>query len=1267
MSDGANTGAGNPRRAAHWEQAEAERGTRPGKRRVMVGAIGKCVHNLGVENFSDWMQDRGEGFYPVKLGPAVPIEEVINKVREARPEIVGVSMRLGDLHVDRLISEFIESASEHGLHPEQSGIRFAFSGLRPAANLVRAMTGLPLEEDRFSRDDERHFDLDDIRAEFADRPHFQRFFDLVADDYVSMEELEKFASGKTTRKNAEAAPWTDALVERIRHVRERENRPIIRAHIGIAAATIEPTITGIEKLADAGALEIVSLAPDQTSQELLAKFIRGEEDPAHYLAGQGGAPIRTVEDLRRLKAATQRGNFPLTRIYTGTDELVELAKLYAEHLNMAFPAVPIFFYNQIDGRGPISIRDSFDEHYATIRWWAAQGKPLEINDPHQWGLRYASDDMQVTDHVLVAVIALKLGIRNYVMQQMFELPPAISALDDLAKMKGAYELIAPLTRKYDFHVIKQTRSGLPSFPPNLNEAKGHLAFGVYTQLYMEPDILHVVTHSEAHHEASADDIIESCEIVKQVCWDFAKGGVPNIWADPQLAARKLELQRAALYNLLHLAILGGYEGECTIANFEAYAHPPHEEDGGRNFESMLLSLVDESSYAGGECGLISPDTLDLALQIGLFQGPHITVVDRRYELAGACRTHVVDGMCRCYEWKGIPVRDELHRVDLVREHFPWYFDKSISRTDDAQVTYGEDAEEERIDEAAIERYRRQVGITGRISDRVLVVDFGSTYTKVGIFDPKDESFTLNYVPTTVDDIRIGLADGIGVLEQCRKPGKSGNGAGKGSGNGAGDGDEYDWAPLKQAMSEFAVRLPCSSAKGGLKVVTVALSREESGFAAELAALTAGAKLVGSYDGKLTPRQARDIFRADQPEIVLIVGGTDDGGDRETQIHNVSLLADSARHATYTDYGVPFIYAGNQDVVPQVERILRENGIDYRISANVMPEINDFRIETVNEAIRELFQTVIIRGKGFNVVEEYMDAPFIPTPRACFRGIQLLAHGYGDEEGIGNVLALDIGGATTDFYSMVRDNPLYLYPGADRKKKVKRTILKTPNTPLSYRRVEGKYGLSYNAENLKELIQFRNGTLRARLSDFVAERFPDYRPGSDQLGRFATHGERLEIDLDRYLSWISTHPHSNAVGEVENAARSYLAREILAVATEKHVGHVRETDTYFLQYGVNFFNQPTTVLLIGGTIYHKCRDKEAGYLDDLRLISDGVLYDPQASGVLRPTGPVLLDAGYLVSILGGLYGRLEPERALRVMKRELLPLQRRAEQTAPVVA
>jgi uncharacterized protein (TIGR01319 family) len=1206
------------------------------RRRVMVGAIGKCVHNLGVETFADWMQDQELGYTAVKLGPAVPIREVINKIREARPEVVGVSMRLGDLHVDKLISEFIETATKHGLHPKKSGIRYTFGGLRPAANLVRAMTGLPLEADRFIREEEKHYDLEAVAESYQDKENFQGFFELVVDDFVTMEELEDFAQRKPSEIIQKDSPWSDYLIDRIQQVREIENRPIIRAHIGIAAETIEPTIEAIEKLADSQALEIVSLAPDQTSQELLAKFIRGEEDPGKYLSGQGGAPIRTVKDLERLKAASQRGNYPMTRIYTGTDELVALAQLWEEHLNISFPAVPIFFYNELDGRGPISIRDGFDEHFQTIEFWADQGKPLEINDPHQWGLRYASDDMQVTDHVLCAVIALKKGIKNYVMQMMFELPPEISALDDLAKMKAAYELAEPLTRHFDFEIHRQTRSGLPSFPPNLNQAKGHLAFGVYTQLYLEPDILHVVTHSEAHHEATAEDIIESCEIVKQVCWDFGKGHVPQIWDEPIVKDRIRELKQNAMYNVLHGAILGGYNGPIRPDNFCEWANEPSD-DQDKNYESMLLSIIDESNYTTGICGLISADTLDLGLQIGLYQAPHVTVVDRRYEMAGACRIKVTNGMCRIDEWNGIKVYSEFERVDFVRNTYPWYFDNEISIAD--EHTYiSEDAEVEEVDETTVAEFRKQIGITGLADEKVLVVDFGSTFTKIGIFDTKEETFDLRYKPTTVEDIRIGLADGLGVLEACQEQG--------------------DWKPLSDEMSKYAVRLPCSSAKGGLKVVSVALVQEESGFAAELAALTAGAKLVGNYAGQLTNEQARRIYEEDQPEIILIAGGTNDGGDRYTQLHNARMLARASKNATYTDYGVPVIYAGNQDIRERIENIFCYRDVDVRVTPNVMPEINDFQIEVVNETIRELFQTVIIRAKGFDVVEDYMDAPFIPTPRAAFRGINLLANGYGNEKGLGNIMALDIGGATTDFYSNVEDNPLYMFTGDDNQRKLKRTILKTPNVPLVFRRVEGKYGLSYNAENLKELNAFKDGNMASNLNQYLSMRFADeFAPGKDQFRSFVHRKNgTCELDLNAYLSWISQNPHQTPETLLENAATSFLAKEIMTVATSKHVGSVDETETYFLQYGVNYFNQAVTLLLIGGTIYHKCRDRDSGYLDDLAIIASGAQYNSEYAQYLRPQGKVLLDAKYLVNILGGLYGRVNPEQALRVMKRELLPLE-----------
>jgi uncharacterized protein (TIGR01319 family) len=828
-----------------------------------------------------------------------------------------------------------------------------------------------------------------------------------------------------------------------------------------------------------------------------------------------------------------------------------------------------------------------------------------------------------------------MGIINYVMQMMFELPPEISALDDLAKMKAAYELIEPLTRHYDFNIIRETRSGLPSFPPNLYQAKGHLAFGIYTQLYMDPDILHVVSFPEAHHEAKAEDIIESCELVKQVCWDFKKGHVPDIWADPVLKARKRELKEGAMYNVLHGALLGGYRGPVTVENFWEWAKEPAE-DPERNFESMLISFVEENNYRTGTCGLVSPDTMDLGLQTGLYQAPHITVIDRRYELAGACRTKVVDGMCRADEIYGVKVGTEFERVDLVRRRFPWYFDETIQRADDKSFITDE---VEPIDDAVVLEARHRLGLRSRDLDklRALVVDFGSTFTKIGLFDAQTEEFSLRYVPTTPDDIRIGLANGLGVLPACEA--------------------RNDWQPLEQAMSQYDVKLPCSSAKGGLKMVTVSLVKAESGFAADLAALTAGAKLLNSYGDKLTEEQARQIYEVDQPEIILLTGGVDRGGDTETQLHNARLLAENAQYATYTDYGVPVIYAGNQDCRAEVERIFQDNDVDIRLTENVMPEVNHFQIEVVNEVIRELFQTVIIRGKGFDVAEAYMSDKFIPTPRAAFRGINLLAKGFGDQPGLGNIMALDIGGATTDFYSNVLDNPLYVYPGQDNTKRLKRTILKTPNTPLAYRRVEGKYGLSYNAENIKEIPRFQRGSMAHDLNHFLTEQFPGLTPDpTDQFSQFVSQTSwGLSVDLAGYLSWVSANPLQMPQTRLENAARSFLASEIMAIATQRNLGYVEETETYFMQYGVNFFNQPVTTLLIGGTIYHKMKSGNPDLLTDLGLIARGAQYNPKESSALRPTGQVLLDASYLVSILGGLYGRIDPERALKVMRRELVPL------------
>ncbi|MCR4397692.1 MAG: glutamate mutase L [Firmicutes bacterium] len=1202
------------------------------KRRVLAASIGECVHSLGVETFAEWLEDQDLGYAAVKLGPAVPVDDLVNKIRESRPEVVAISYRLGDLHVEKMLREFMDKAYEYGVDPKSSPIRYCFGGLRTAANLARAMTGRNVLPDKFSRPEDRHYDLAEVARQYKGHPRYEGFFEMIADDYVSMDELVEFSRKRPSGGRESGMKWSDDLLERIRQVRETENRPIIRAHIGIAAESIEPTVEDIKKVCDAHALEIVSLAPDQPSQTFLAKFIRGEEDPDKYLRGQGGVPIRSREDLMALKAATLRGNFPMTRIYSGTDELLELAKIFEETLHMPFPAVPIFFYNQLDGRGPLPIREGIDEHFRVIRWWASLGKPLEINDPHQWQLRNCSDDMYVVDHVVAGLVALKCGIKTYVMQLMFDLPPQIAPIYDLAKMRAAYELIEPLTRHFDFRIVRETRGGLSSFPPNLDMAKGHLALTTYWQMFMEPDIVHVVSYPEAHHEARAEDIIESCDIVKQVFKDFYKSGQPDIWKDPRVAGRKEELKKAAMYNMLHLALMAGYEGKVTIKTFSKWAREPGQGDG--DYEQMLLDLIDERSYPTGECALLSPDNLDLALQTGLFQAPQITVIDKHYEMTGKCRTRVVGGMCRIDEFDGLKVKGEIQRVDMVRAKYPWYFDKDISTADDRW--YVPEAED-RIEDSVVAEFRKQIGVSDVRDKEVLAVDFGSTFTKIATFNTSRDDVSLSYVPTTVEDIRFGLANGLGCLEACTK--------------------SRSWKPLKEAMSRFDIKLPCSSAKGGLKMVTVSLCKEESGFAAELAALTAGAKLLNTYQGILSEEQVRNIYEVDQPEIILIAGGTNEGGEAKFGLRNADILARNAHLATYARYGVPVIYAGNEDIAADVESVFREHGIHVRITGNVMPEINTFNIETVNEAIRDLFQTIIIRGKGFDVVEEYMNARFLPTPRAAFLGINLLAKGYGKEPGLGNIVSLDVGGCTTDFFANVKSNPLYSYPWDDAKKKVKRTILKTPNAPLAYRRVEGKYGMSYNAENLAELERFRTGRMGADLDAFINERFPGLQPGSGAFGRFLSKkGGKLTFSLAPYLKWIKENPHALSECREEDAVRAYLTREIMKAATRGNVGYVKETDTYFLQYGVNFLGEDCTLLLIGGPIYHKCKSGERYNYDDLRLIAQGALFDPAEYTVLRPNGRVLLDASYLVSTVGGLYGRVDPEGALRILKRNLVKLE-----------
>ena len=111
-----------------------------------------------------------------------------------------------------------------------------------------------------------------------------------------------------------------------------------------------------------------------------------------------------------------------------------------------------------------------------------------------------------------------------------------------------------------------------------------------------------------------------------------------------------------------------------------------------------------------------------------------------------------------------------------------------------------------------------------------------------------------------------------------------------------------------------------------------------------------------------------------------------------------------------------------------------------------------------------------------------------------------------------------------------------------------------------------------------------------------------------------------------------------------------------MTTANNVGHVKETDVYFLQEGVNFFNQDCTLVLVGGTVYHKCKGNKDYLLEDLKVIVKGALFNPEEYTILRPNHKVLLDASYILSTIGGLYGRIDPESAIRILKKNFIPLE-----------
>ena len=530
---------------------------------VITAALGECVHVAGVMKFTRLAEEAG--WKPIFLGPAVPISEVLAAAEKEKAELVAVSYRLTPETGERLLGEFAEAADDL----RNQGVRFAFGGTPPVAARAKSIG----------------------------------FFEKIFVGGEPQEAVLAYLKGQPVASQTEMDFPQDA----IDRILWKSPYPLLRHHFGLP--TMESTINGISRIAEQQSLDVISLGIDQDAQE---NFYHPErQDPRQ--TGAGGVPVRSKEDYQALYSASRIGNFPLLRTYSGTDDFLKLAEMYVESINIAWCAIPLFWFNQMDGRGPWDLEGSIREHQQVMRWYGERNIPVELNEPHHWGMRDAPDHLFAVSAFLSAYNAKKFGVKDYIAQLMFNSPPGLSDAMDLAKMSAVIDLISPLADS-DFRIWRQTRTGLLSYPLDIDAARAHLVASIYLQMSLLPHIIHIVGHTEADHAATAEDIIEASNLARRSI-ENALNGQPDMQADPIIQERKEEIIT---------------ESRITIEAIQNLAS-------GRSADP-----------------LIDPGTLTRAVSTGIMDAPHL----RNNPYArGKINTRIINGACYTIDNNGRPVNE----------------------------------------------------------------------------------------------------------------------------------------------------------------------------------------------------------------------------------------------------------------------------------------------------------------------------------------------------------------------------------------------------------------------------------------------------------------------------------------------------------------------------------------------------------------------------------------------------------------------------------
>ncbi len=526
---------------------------------MFIGStLGQDPHTLGLYKAGQIAKYLDIPYYI--LAPMLPIKEKVGAMVEEDPSYIGLSYRLSPKRAVNELREFLVEMEKQGLFKNKQR-KIAFSGLPDSVEAVKK-SKLAEKYPIVLHPSKKNLQ-ENVRTTLE-------FFDIPEDDKMGV--LKKIVSQNEPKKIeildelAKHVVHDDSEVElqkpsdkALRHLPSRiveRGSPIIRTHYGVPAKSIEPTVKGIKKIAEERLIDEISLGSSDLSQryfdneEMFNKLNnKGKND--------GGVPYKTKDDLIRLFEATRRGNYPSIKPYAHVYKIKEFVDVCLESgmLYGAHQAIPLFWFSELDGRGPLTVPEAIVEHIEAVKHLAQKGIPVEMNDPNQWSSRFVHDTLFVVDYALIASVMYEAGVKDIILQCQFNKPADTGDYADLAKMSAAIEIVELLRPRHNqSNIIVETRAGIEHFSTDLQHAKYQLARTTLLQQMINPQIIHLVSYCEANYVAQAKDIIESAKVVHRAIKAFKQHEhyLKQYLKDPIVTNRKNHLINEAMYVLKHI-------------------------------------------------------------------------------------------------------------------------------------------------------------------------------------------------------------------------------------------------------------------------------------------------------------------------------------------------------------------------------------------------------------------------------------------------------------------------------------------------------------------------------------------------------------------------------------------------------------------------------------------------------------------------------------------------------------------------------------------